>query len=176
MPKKEWSDREREDVTGAAGLAKIARGLSDLFNVLSDFDNLPRRGRHEKDGRVMEYSFGARTLREAAGEEVETPREEETPRRETPRRRAAKGASSELLEPVTDMFDEGAELVFLFELPGVEREDVRCTLDGDILLLEAKTARRVYRKEVLVEENLAPGEPKLNLRNGILEARLVKQS
>ncbi len=25
------------------------------------------RGRHEKDGRVMEYSFGARTLREAAG-------------------------------------------------------------------------------------------------------------
>lgn len=74
------------------------------------------------------------------------------------------------------MFDEGAELVFLFELPGVEREDVRCTLDGDILLLEAKTARRVYRKEVLVEENLAPGEPKLNLRNGILEAQLVKQS
>ena len=67
MSRRDPSDKD-EDVTGAAGFTKIARGLSDLFNVLADFDQLPRRGRHEKDGRVMEYSFGTRTLDEAARE------------------------------------------------------------------------------------------------------------
>ena len=138
MSKKDPSDKD--DVTGAAGFAKIARGLSDLFNVLADFDQLPRRGRHEKDGRVMEYSFGARTLGEAAGEE----RGRGGARRRARRRRRdgrRRGAPLEVLEPVTDIFDEQDEIVLLFELPGVERKDIRCILDGDILLLEAKTER-----------------------------------
>ena len=69
MSKRDPSDKD-EDVTGTAGFTKIARGLSDLFNVLADFDQLPRRGRHEKDGRVMEYSFGTRTLDEAARDQA----------------------------------------------------------------------------------------------------------
>lgn len=172
MTRKDRNDNE--DVTGVAGLEKIARGLSNLFNVLADFDNLPRRGRHEKDGRVMEYSFGARTLREAA--EARDAGEEEAPAPERPVRRAAKRTTVEMLEPVTDMFDEGNELVFLFELPGVEREDIRCILDGDILLLEAKSGARLYRKETFIEEKLAGNAPQLNLRNGVLEVRLAKQS
>lgn len=164
----------KDDVTGAAGFAKIARGLSDLFNVLADFDQLPRRGRHEKDGRVMEYSFGTRTLGEAAGERQAS---EETPRRtEGPPRRTAKRSAIEVLEPVTDMFDEPGEILLLFELPGVERKDIRCILDGDILLLEAKAGERLYRKETLIEEKLAAGAPHLNLRNGVLEVRLSKKT
>lgn len=163
----------KDDSTGAAGFVKIARGLSDLFNVLADFDQLPRRGRHEKDGTVMEYSFGKRTLAEAAGEKQASG---ETPvRPETPLRRAAKPSSLEILEPVTDMFDEPGEIVLLFELPGIERKDIRCILDGDILLLEAKTGERLYRKETLIEAKLAAGAPHLNLRNGVLEVRLSKQ-
>ncbi len=164
----------RDDTTGVAGLTKIARGLADLFNVLADFDQLPRRGRHEKDGRVMEYSFNTRTLREAAGEESEVAHEPE--HAEAPQRRAAKRSSLEILEPVTDVFDEAAELVILFELPGVERKDIRCFVDGDILLLEAKTGDRLYRKEMLIEEKLAAGAPQTNLRNGIFEVRLSKQT
>lgn len=164
----------KDDVTGAAGFAKIARGLSDLFNVLADFDQLPRRGRHEKDGRVMEYSFGARTLREAAGESEAA--EDVQERAEAPKRRAPKRTSLDVLEPVTDMFDEPAEIVLLFELPGVERKDIRCILDGDILLLEAKTGERLYRKETLIEDKLTAGAPQLNLRNGVLEVRLSKQA
>jgi len=166
--------RDKDDVTGAAGFTKIARGLSDLFNVLADFDQLPRRGRHEKDGRVMEYSFGTRTLREAAGEQE--PPEEAPARREATPRREAKRSSIEVLEPVTDMFDEPTEIVLLFELPGVERKDIRCILDGDILLLEAKTGERLYRKETLIEDKLAGGAPHLNLRNGVLEVRLSKHT
>jgi hypothetical protein len=85
--------RDQDDETGAAAFAKIARGLSGLFDVLSDFDNLPRRGRHEKDGRVMEYSFNKRTLGEAAGEREDV---QDTPEhREKPSRREAKRSSIE---------------------------------------------------------------------------------
>lgn len=163
-----------DDNTGVAGLTKIARGLADLFNVLADFEQLPRRGRHEKGGRVMEYSFNTRTLREAAGEQETS--EEAPTRAKAPQRRTAKRTSLEILEPVTDMFDEAGEIVVLFELPGVERKDIRCFLDGDILLLEAKTGDRLYRKEMLIEEKLAAGTPHMNLRNGILEVRLSKQT
>ena len=170
MSKKDRDDRD--EVTGAAGFAKIARGLSDLFNVLVDFDELPRRGRHEKDGRVIEYSFGARTLGEAAGEKrgAEGP----STRSATTPRRAAKKSALEVVEPVTDVFDEQDEIVLLFELPGVERKAIRCIVDGDILLLEAKAEDRLYRKETLIEEKLAAGSPRLNLRNGVLEVRLSK--
>jgi HSP20 family protein len=164
---------DKDEASGAAAFTKIARGLSDLFTVLSDFDQGPRRGRHEKDGKVFEYSFGTRTLREAAGEQE--PREDEPIRRATPPRREPKRTSVEVLEPVTDMFDEPREIVFLFELPGVERKDIRCILDGDILLLEAKTGERLYRKETLIESKLAGG-PHLNLRNGVLEVRLSKHA
>jgi HSP20 family protein len=175
MNKRDPSDRDdKEDVTGAAGFAKIARGLSDLFNVLADFDQLPRRGRHEKDGRVMEYSFGTRTLGEAAGEQRGA--KERPARSEAPPQRGAKRSSIDVLEPVMDIFDEPNEIVLLFELPGIERKDVRCVLDGDILLLEAKTGERLYRRETLIEEKLAPGSPRLNLRNGVLEVRLSKQT
>lgn len=174
MSKRDRNDKD-DDVTGTAGLAKIARGLTDLFNVLSDVDQLPRHGRHEKDGRVMEYSFGTRTLDEAARER-RTSAEEPATRSEAPPRRAAKKSSLEVLEPVVDMFDEPDEIVLLFELPGVERKDVRCILDGDILLLEAKAGERLYRKETFIEEKLAAGAPHLNLRNGVLEVRLSKKT
>ena len=104
---------------------------------------------------MFEYSFGTRTLREAAGEEE--PAEDEPVVREAPRRREPKRTSVEVLEPVMDMFDEPGEIVFLFELPGVERKDLRCILDGDILLLDAKTGERLYRKETLVPESESRG-------------------
>ncbi len=162
----------KSDDTGAAGFAKIARGLSDLFNFLAELDDGkgPRRGRREKDGMVIEYSFGKRTL----AEEGEEPEAETSRVRPAKPRRAAKPSGIEVLEPVTDMFDEPGEVVILFELPGVARKDIHCVLDGDILLLEAKTGERLYRKETLIEPKLAPAAPRLRLRNGILEVRLAK--
>ena len=163
---------DKDDVSGGAAFTKIARGLSDLFTVLSDFEHLPRRGRHEKDGKVFEYSFGSRTLGEAAGEEE--PADDEPVVREAPRREP-KRTAVEVLEPVMDMFDEPGEVVFLFELPGIERKDIRCVLDGDILLLDAKTGERLFRKETLVEAKVE-GKPTLKLRNGVLEVRIAKRT
>jgi HSP20 family molecular chaperone IbpA len=163
----------QEDDTGRAGFTKIARGLSDLFNFLSELDEgkQPRRGTREKNGMIIEYSFGKRTLAEdETGHAAEAPPDKP----ETVRRRSAKPSGLEMLEPVTDMFDEPDEVVVLFEVPGVARKDIHCVLDGDILLLEAKTGERLYRKEILIEPRLAEEAPRLRLRNGVLEARLAK--
>jgi HSP20 family protein len=162
----------KDDETGGAGFIKIARGLSDLFNLLSDLDEskLPRRGRREKDGRIIEYSFGKRTLVEDEPEPAEPPYES----RRTTQPRRAKPSGLEVLEPVTDLFDEPDEVVLLFEVPGVARKDIRCVLDGDILLLEAKAGERLYRKEILIEAKIAAAPPHLRLRNGVLETRLTK--
>jgi HSP20 family protein len=169
--------RDKDDSKGAAGFAKIARGLSDLFTVLSDFDQLPRHGRHEKDGKVMEYSFRTRSLAESSGNEPEDEeRHAQAPSRPAQQpRRAAKPASAEIVEPVMDVFDEPGEVVLLFELPGIDVKGISCVLDGDILVVEANSGDRHYRKETLVEAKLEPGAPRQTLRNGVLEVRLTKQ-
>jgi HSP20 family protein len=161
-----------DDETGRAGFGKIARGLSDLFNFLSELDEgrQPRRGRREKNGMVIEYSFGKRTLAEGDGEPEP---DEPSPPRPAARQRSARPSGHDVVEPVTDMFDEPDEVVLLFEVPGVARKDIRCVLDGDILLLEARAGERLYRKEILIGAKIA-APPHLRLRNGVLETRLAK--
>jgi HSP20 family protein len=167
-----------KDGDGLGGFSRIAGGLSDLINLLVDLDkggDLPRHGRREKDGLVVEYSIGKRT---AGGSRAAPPAPASHQARAKPAQRAtqraAKRTGIEVVEPVTDVFDEATETVLLFELPGVSRSAVRCLLDGDILLLEAKTESRLYRKEVHIEEQLAGKPPQLKLHNGILEVRLKK--
>src|SRR5712692_6563731 len=111
---------KKDDETGRNGFAKITRGLSDLFNFLSELDEnkLPRRGTREKNGMIIEYSFGKRTLAEGEPERAAEPPPEKPA---TARRRSAKPSGIEMLEPVTDMFDEPDEVVLLFEVPGVAR-------------------------------------------------------
>ena len=162
------------DDTGRAGFSRIARGLADLFEFLSDLEQgeTPRRGRREKDGKVVEYSFSRRTLAGAAEERAAAAPRDAPPqarRRHTP-------SAAEVIEPVTDVFDEPDEIVVLFELPGVTRRQIQCRLDGDILLIEAKSAERHYHKEVLIEAKLAADAPRLRFRNAILEVRLAKRS
>ena len=119
---------------------------------------------------MIEYSFGTRTLREAASEQE--PREDEPVRRDAP---AATGSQSELDRSPRARHGhvrraEGDRVAV--RMPGVERKDIRCILDGDILLLEAKTGERLYRKETLIEGKLAGGpraEPAQRRSRGAVE-------
>jgi HSP20 family molecular chaperone IbpA len=169
-----------KDDDGLGGIAKIARGLTDLVNLLGDLSkggDLPHQGRHEKQGIVVEYSNGRKT---ADGSPVEPSAESDRDRRGKPGRRSADGAAKrteiEVLEPATDVFDEPTETLLLFDIPGVSLPDVRCVLEGDILTLKAKADGRRYRKEVLIEAKLTGEPPALRLDNGILEVRLQKQA
>ncbi len=157
----------------SSGFSRITGGLADLITLLVDLDkagDLPHRGRREKNGVVVEYSVGRRTA--AEGRREPPPAEPAQPR---PAQRTAKRTGIEIVEPVTDIYDEANEMVLLFELPGVDLAGTNCTLDGDILSLDARSDTRHYRKEVLIEARLASDPPKLRLHNGVLEVRLKKQ-
>jgi HSP20 family protein len=76
-------------------------------------------------------------------------------------------------EPLVDVFDEGADMHVVAELPGVEEREVAVELNGDVLAIETAGERR-YAKEVLLP---APGDPaslRTSYRNGILEVRVRK--
>jgi len=168
-----------QDKDDLGGFSKIASSLGNLIDLLVDLDkrgDLPRRGRREKDGLVVEYAVRKRSaLGTGADDDAEAEQPAPAQKGAPAAHHAASRAEVELVEPVTDIFEEPDAIVLMFEIPGASRSDVRCVLDGDILLLEAKAPRRLYRKEVLIEAKLAEGGPQLELNNGILEVRLNRQ-
>ncbi len=77
-------------------------------------------------------------------------------------------------EPPTDVFDEGAYLKVVAELPGVEEKDIKADLTEARLVISAETLARRYRKEVALP--CAPkGKVERLYRNGILELTLWKE-
>ena len=80
----------------------------------------------------------------------------------------------EVREPAVDVFDEGAEVVVIAELPGVGENAIALEVKDDILLLSASDAGREYRKEVLLPCAVLAETMESSYRNGILEIRVAK--
>ncbi len=79
-------------------------------------------------------------------------------------------------EPLADVMDEGAGMVVIVELPGVDERDIHVQLNGDILQVLASTGDRSYEKEVLLPSAGDPDSLTSSYRNGVLEVRLAKRS
>jgi HSP20 family protein len=77
-------------------------------------------------------------------------------------------------EPITDVFDEEEELRVYAEMPGVDAEDIKLDLKGDILDISAQTGDRKYNKEVLLPAKVKPETLTSSYKNGILEVRMKK--
>lgn len=156
--------------------------LARFFKFLAEAEKtgmLPRRGRRESDSFAFVYQLFQQFSE--AGLDKETKAAQATGRRPPEQRPELAKTPSEvavhpLREPVADLFDEPDEVVLVYELPGVARKDIRYRRDGDILRLEAETPEWLYRKSVIIEAKLADRPPRLRLRNGVLELRLLKDS
>lgn len=74
-------------------------------------------------------------------------------------------------EPLVDVFEEGADVLVVAELPGVEEGDVRLELKQDVLVLNAERGRLKYEKEVLLPKRFSPDQMHTSCRNGVLEVR-----
>ncbi|MDP2858827.1 MAG: archaeal heat shock protein Hsp20 [Bacillota bacterium] len=81
----------------------------------------------------------------------------------------------ETREPYTDVFDEGATLHILVELPGVESQDIKVEVRGDVLSLHAESAKRKYAKELLLPAKVDDTSLTSSYSNGILEIRMRKR-
>ena len=77
-------------------------------------------------------------------------------------------------EPIIDIFDEKEEIKVYAEMPGVNAEDIKLDLKGDILDIRAMTGDRKYHKEVLLPAKVTAEVPVSSYKNGMLEVRLKK--
>jgi HSP20 family protein len=91
--------------------------------------------------------------------------------------------------PHTDMYEEKDQLVMKTELPGIEKEDLDITLEGDRLTIKAEKKEEVkedtthhtreryygqYFRSVTLPYPVKEGEITATLDNGVLELRLPK--
>jgi HSP20 family protein len=77
-------------------------------------------------------------------------------------------------EPITDVFDEKEEIRVYAEMPGVNKEDIKVDLKGDILDISAQSSDRKYHKEILLPVKVDNKTLKSNYKNGILEIKIKK--
>ena len=81
---------------------------------------------------------------------------------------------SETREPLVDVFDEGDEILVVFELPGVAEADIVVELNGDVLALNAKGPRHRYESETLLPAAVDAKSAKQSYENGYLQVRYSK--
>ena len=75
---------------------------------------------------------------------------------------------------ITDMFDEGGNLVIIAELSGVNEKDIEIEIKGDRLVLFARSQGRQYHKDIVLPCTVKD-RPSLNYKNGILKISLEKE-
>lgn len=81
---------------------------------------------------------------------------------------------SETREPLVDVFDEGDEILVVFELPGVAESDIRVELNGDVLALHAQGPRHRYESETLLSAAVEVDSAQQSYENGYLQVRYSK--
>lgn len=78
-------------------------------------------------------------------------------------------------EPPVDVFDEGREVVVVAEVPGIEADDLRLELRGDVLSLRAERGELRYRKEILLPRSFSERQMQTSQRNGVFEIRFTDE-
>ena len=155
------------------GLGKIIPGFGELVKGLEKSE--PFQKRLEAANAEIERRIGkAPPLRSAGG----TGRSIIPARTNLKASRSTLGEESPVPAPqrdvITDMFDEGENLVIIAELPGVNDKDIKIEVKGDRLVLFAMSQGRQYHKDIVLPCTVKK-KPSLTCKNGILKISLEKE-
>jgi len=77
-------------------------------------------------------------------------------------------------EPLMDILDEGTHLIVVAELPGAKENDIKISVEGDVLTISADTPAGEYRKEVLLPTPVKIDLIQATYKNNVLEVKLEK--
>jgi len=156
------------------GIGGIFKGLGSLISLASKLAEEQGEVRH--GGEIKGLGKGARgvygfTVKSGIGkrrapiiERFGNIREEE----EGP-------VIEESREPIIDVFDEKDYVEVIAEIPGVNEDDIKADVKGDILIIGAESGDRKYSKEVLLPKEADTKRIKSTYKSGILKIRLEKK-
>ena len=158
---------------GKLKLGGLFQGLEKLVNLAAELQEAG--GEIRKEGEIdlehlkkgMKGVFGVSIKTATGGQTIVEPfgNIKKTPKGPT---------VEEEREPITDVFDEAAEIIVIAEMPGVNAEEIKLDLQGDILDIAAQSTERKYHKELLLPAKVLPETLTSSYKNGILEVRLRK--
>ncbi len=80
----------------------------------------------------------------------------------------------ETREPLVDVINEQAQVRVVAELPGVEKSDIKTSINEDALTIRVDSPNHKYYKEVQLPTGVDPDSTKASYNNGVLEITLRK--
>src|SRR3989338_5449656 len=176
MAKKKKEENENLDIDfgiGKLSLGGLFKGIEKLVDLAEELKEsggeIKKEGEidlsHLKEGMKGVFGFSIKTA--VGGKPIVEPfgNIKKTPKGPT---------VEEEREPITDVFDEKEEIRVYAEMPGVNQEDVKLDLKGDILDISAQTGDRKYHKEILLPAKVKAENLTSSYKNGILEIKIKK--
>jgi len=165
--------KKEEGIGFDFGIGGLFKGIEKLIDLAADLKDsggeLKKEGEidlgHLKEGMKGVFGFSIKTA--VGGKPIVEPfgNIKKTPKGPT---------VEEEREPMTDVFDEKEEVRVYAEMPGVNEEDIKVVLRGDILDISAQSGERKYHKEVLLPVQVKKEALSYTYKNGVLEVRIKK--
>jgi HSP20 family protein len=156
------------------GLGGILKGFGDLVEKLGELaktgEELSQTGELHGPDKEVKGIYGF-TVKVGLGDD--RPRVEPfgNIRKD---RQSGRTVVQEVREPVVDVFEEEDHVLVLAEMPGVSAEDVKITVEDDLLTITAERGDKKYRKEVLLPTSTTKEKPHVACNNGVVEIRCLR--
>jgi HSP20 family protein len=156
------------------GLGGMLKGLGDLVEKLGDLskagDRLSQTGEIHGPGKDVKGIYGF-TVKVGLGDD--RPRVEPFGNiRED--RKTGHTVVQEVREPVVDVFEEEDHVLVVAEMPGIGKEDVKITVEDDLLTISAERGDKKYRKEVLLPASSTREKTQVTCNNGVVEIKCTR--
>lgn len=174
--KKKKKEKEGLDIDfgiGKLSLGGLFKGIEKLIDLAAEVKEaggeIKKEGEidlsHLKEGMKGVFGFSVKTA--VGGKPIVEPfgNIKKTPKGPT---------VEEVREPITDVFDEKEEVRVYAEMPGINDEDIKLDLKGDILDISAQSGDKKYHKEVLLPAKVKAKTLSSSYKNGILEVKMKK--
>lgn len=154
-----------DDAESGSGFVK---GLSALIEKLGEFAETGREMRHEgalsQDDKVKGV-YGFRMKVGLGGDAIDI----EPFGNIKVDKKSRHAVVHEVREPLFDVVEEQERILVIAEMPGITADDIRVSVDGDVMNVEAEHRDRKYRKEILLPKPVASNGIKVVCNNGIVE-------